>query len=104
MNKELKNELIDLAGNFKFGTKEYRLIQKIGDILTPPTSEEVCKALCKTEGRGVYFKNNNFYTSHDNRIVTYSKYKNITLHHAVPSKTFEIIGRFYQNIKEGKWT
>ena len=77
-------------------------ITKSNKALTPPTSEEVAKALSEEiDDNGIYYKNGRFYDSdndlflwedNDGEIILYDTF----LH---KPRTYELIGRFYGNNK-----
>ena len=103
MNKALKAlyEISEGMRNNVGFIKEFKLIQQA---LTPPTEEEVCKALSEWFDDTFYYDTNQreFYTKALNGQHSVAKLKNNELHfggwHIMPPRLITLIGRLYEGL------
>jgi len=110
MSKELldnvytiKNAITYLKGNSYIKEDSYSMeaLYHIEKALTPPTAEEVCKALSEFVGREVSYTNKQFhYIIKNTQVLIYvtETYNNKTFSLGVylPPHLITLIGRFYE--------
>jgi len=97
MNEVLQHSTINNVDNWGW-KQSYELLKKA---LTPPTSEEVVKALNKEfPNSDNKFKNGKFYANGKLVIHGYDVGNDITINHPMPPHLITLIGRFYQRVKD----
>ena len=83
------------------GELDYDLVKKA---LTPPTADEVCKALSDYFGFNYYYQDEFFYKSDGNKYVYLLKvsgFTEIQLYDGhLPPRLVTLIGRFYEGLED----
>lgn len=99
MSKELEALETIFANEFYDVTEEYNLIKQA---LTPPTSEEVCKALSDYYGKEIFFKEHVFW----HKTIIYGNkewLRSVSLKDLAKDNRFDLItmiGKFYKSLEE----
>jgi|LGOV01.1.fsa_nt_gb hypothetical protein len=110
MNKELEQAYFWLSRDYsKQGNAEYENYVELlyNAIPTPPTEEDVCKALSAYLGEMVRYdkEENSFIACYNDEICCLFKYKDtnklfIRFEIPLPPHLITLIGRFYENLED----
>ena len=99
MSKELEKSIkwLSNVNNFenvsRYSKEYFEHFNKVVKALTPPTEQEVCKALSEETGNSVYYENGKFYV---HSVLWHNALSLDTL----SKKSISLIGRFYDGLKK----
>ena len=91
----IENAIRYLKGNIYIKDDSYSMeaLHYIEKALTPPTEQEVCKALSEETGNSVYYENGKFYV---HSVLWHNALSLDTL----SKKSISLIGRFYDGLEK----